>query len=268
MYGRISGLSSHDYHAGPGISSSQLKKAASEIVDYYFPKPYTSAAMDLGTAVHSAILEPDDFERRYIVRPKMDRRTKEGKAAYDDFLATYGARIDAGEIIEIADDVREQACRIRDAVLNHPTAANLFVDGVAEDSFFWNDPETGMLCKCRPDWLRNDGIEVSLKTARNASRREFNRDCVKYGYHLSTAFYRDGLDACGITTQPTVFVVVETDDPRPERVAVYTMCDYYIERGREMYRQGLDAIHRTNSEPGAWKGYPVEIQTLECPTWA
>ena len=39
-----------------------------------------SRAQSLGTLVHKAVLEPDEFEKLYAPMPKFDKRTKAGKA--------------------------------------------------------------------------------------------------------------------------------------------------------------------------------------------
>jgi hypothetical protein len=267
--GVFSGISNEAYHAGPGVSSSQLKAVGESMADYLWPRRKESTAMALGTAAHMAILEPDEFEARVIVSPQIDKRTKAGKAEYAEFIERYGAGIESGEIMELTPAIFAQALQIRDAVHGHPIAAKLFVDGESEVSAFWTDADTGILCKCRPDWLRHDGMEVSLKTARRADLSGFMKDAYAYGYHISTAFYRDGLDALDVAHQPTVHVVVETDDPRPERVAVYVMDDLFIEKGRDAYREALRKIATQAASPkDYWAGYPLEIQTLEAPRWA
>jgi hypothetical protein len=45
-----------------------------------------SPAMKLGTAVHQAILEPYDFHDNYHVAGKIDKRTKAGKASYENAI--------------------------------------------------------------------------------------------------------------------------------------------------------------------------------------
>jgi hypothetical protein len=261
-------IPSDDYHTGPGVSSSQLKAVGDSLADYLWPKRRETSAMALGTAAHLAILEPDLFEKSVVVRPKSDRRTKEGKAEYQAFLDQYGEGLETGALIELTQDVRDHALSLRDAVMGHPIAAQLFTDGRPEVSGYWVDEATGILCKCRPDWLRDDGMEVSLKTARDASDKGFQRDAHAYGYHLSTAFYRDGLDILGVPTQPTAFVIVETDDPRPERVRVMVMDDHFVELGRQKYRAALDRLAAHHAQPDQWTGYPLEITTLEAPAWA
>ena len=256
------------YHGGPGVSSSQLKAVGESLADFLWPRRKESPAMALGTAAHLATLEPDLFESSVVVSPTVDKRTKAGKEEYAAFIERYGADIAAGKILELAPAIFSQALRIRDAVHGHPVAGRLLTEGKPEVSAFWIDDETGILCKCRPDWLRDDGMEVSLKTARRADYEGFMKDAYAYGYHLSTAFYRDGLDACGIANQPTVHVVVETDDPRPERVAVYVLDDDFYAIGHAAYRAALAKIHAKQMQPSIWAGLPLEIQTLKAPAWA
>ena len=44
-------------------------------------------AMQLGRAVHAAILTPTAYKRDFAVTPDIDRRTKAGKEAYEAFCA-------------------------------------------------------------------------------------------------------------------------------------------------------------------------------------
>jgi hypothetical protein len=58
-------------------------------VAYKLQERKETKAMQLGTAVHCLVLEPDEFEKRYFVAPNVNGATKEGKATwakiYEDF---------------------------------------------------------------------------------------------------------------------------------------------------------------------------------------
>ena len=47
-------------------------------------------AMRLGTAIHSAVLTPSQFSKSYIKAPVCDRRTREGKLEWQDFISLHG----------------------------------------------------------------------------------------------------------------------------------------------------------------------------------
>jgi hypothetical protein len=293
-------LSMDDYHGGPGISSSQLKAAGHSMADFAFPVRKESSAMNLGTAAHLAILEPELFDRYYIDNPRPAADWRQEKAA---LILHTGGSIDAvADVLKVKPDTAKKYCEapetlallehfaavppgsvpalspddvalaqaIRDAVMGHPIAGQLFEDGKAEQSFYWQDEATGLLCKCRPDWLRFDGHEISLKTSRSASLEQFQKDAYNMGYHLSTAYYRDGMDILGIPHKPTLIVVAETTDPRPERVSVFALDDEFFLLGRLAYQQGLARIAdlMASDEQARWAGYPLEIQTLTAPAWA
>ena len=72
------------YHSSAGISASGLKLIYKKSVYHYLKrKPFESAAMAFGSAVHAAILEPDTFFDQYHIMPTIDRRTKKGNAGLD-----------------------------------------------------------------------------------------------------------------------------------------------------------------------------------------
>jgi PDDEXK-like uncharacterized protein DUF3799 len=71
------------YFAWNNVSKHQLDSLARSPAHYRAaleqPRKRT-AAMVFGTAVHAAVLEPEEFARCYATDPGIDRRTKAGKA--------------------------------------------------------------------------------------------------------------------------------------------------------------------------------------------
>jgi exodeoxyribonuclease VIII len=98
--GIYAGISNDAYHGGPGVSKSGLDLIARSPLHYwtrYLDPQRTptepTPSMRLGTAIHTAVLEPGEFAKRHHVAPVVDRRTKDGKAAWEAALA---AAEDAG----------------------------------------------------------------------------------------------------------------------------------------------------------------------------
>ena len=91
--GRVFGLSNEEYHAGPGVSKSQLDQIAESPATYIWAKnaPVDEEklkAFDMGSAIHCLLLEPDEFKDRFIIAPPFNRRTNTGKAEEAEFLAS------------------------------------------------------------------------------------------------------------------------------------------------------------------------------------
>ena len=96
-----------------------------------------TAAMLLGNVIHCSVFEPQEFDKRYVVRDKPDRRTKAGKAAWVELQKTVkgtGARI-------ILPHDYDLAMWMRDSVLAHPVAGKLLATpGNAEVTVVWEEP--------------------------------------------------------------------------------------------------------------------------------
>jgi exodeoxyribonuclease VIII len=88
-------MTNAEYHSLPSISKSGLDLIHRAPALYRYrranPTPQTPA-MRWGTLVHTAILEPETMADTYVTAPAVDRRTKEGKAAYEAFLAEWGSK--------------------------------------------------------------------------------------------------------------------------------------------------------------------------------
>ena len=261
-------LSNEAYHAGPGISKSSLDAVAKSPAHYFAryldenrPEREPTAAMIAGTLAHCAVLEPEEFVIRYAVGPDVSKATKEWKA-FEASLA------DGRQAIK--PDQFKQAFAQSTSVRSIPDIADLLSKGFAEVSAYWHDEETGILCKCRPDWVHpcDDGsvIIVDLKTTTDASPREFSRSIAKWRYHVQAAWYADGYaKASGLTVRGFVFAAVETDFPHLP--AAYMLDDDSIDQGRTDYRRNLETYAECLA-CGIWPGYEKEIQLTRIPNWA
>ncbi|NBU59698.1 MAG: exonuclease VIII [Betaproteobacteria bacterium] len=248
-------LSFQAYQAAPAVSKSALWTAVNRSPAHARVEREPSAAMALGTAVHCAVLEPDAFERRYVRGPD-DRRGGKWRDALEEH----------GEALLTSGDY-DDAVRIRDALMRDATIRAL-VGGpmLREASGFWVDPETRLLCRCRPDGYRPDlGLMLDLKTARDARPRGFATSVAEYGYHAQEAFYTDGWKACGQTVDAFVFVAVETTPPHA--VAIYELEPAAVEEGRAHMRVALDLWAKC-AAADAWPAYPPGVQPLDIPQWA
>ncbi|RME56034.1 hypothetical protein D6779_11355 [Candidatus Parcubacteria bacterium] len=241
-----------EYHSLDRVSCSILKKMDCPAKARVFKEP--SAAMDLGTAVHALVLEPD--KDLIAVAPKINRRTKAGKEEWEAFQ-----READGKVILSQDDYNK-ACAMCDSVISHPVAADLFSEGKAEQSILWTDTETGEPCKARLDWLRNDRIVVDLKTARSASPGAFSRATFDLKYHWQCSWYSMAADA-----DDFFFVVVESE--APYICEVYRLTDEAKEVGRSEVMAALEKYHACRIFDH-WPGYSDEpkITMIDLPAWA
>jgi len=265
--GVYAGITNDAYHSGEGISKSGLDLIAKSPLHYWSKyldpdreQQEPTPAMLLGTAIHSAVLEPDKFANDYIVFPKIDRRTKEGKAYYDELVAQA-----AGRTIITADDY--QTCTtIQTNVRQHPAAQVLMQAGEPELSVYWRDEETGVLCKCRPDWMNyKANTIVDVKSTDDASPDAFTRSIVKYGYHVQAAWYLDGFKAA-TGTAPKAFIFAAFEKARPFATAFYYADADMIEVGRQAYRERL-ATYASCLKRDVWPGYPQQLQAISLPMW-
>lgn len=265
--GIYAGLSNAAYHAGPGVSKSQLDVLAKSPFHYWDqyvslnpPPRAETAAMRFGTAVHAAILEPEIFAG-WVVMPDLDGRTKEGKAAKLAAIEEASAR---GTQVISADD-HEKVTAIAESFMSHRHLSPLMrEDGHAELSVYWEDPDTGILCRCRPDWLA-PGFILDLKTTEDASPRGFQRSAYTYRYWVQAAYYLDGLAANGVEVGDFVFAAIEKSSPYA--CAGYTASSQFLDAGREEYKRLL-RILKDCSDRGSYPGYQENIGFLDLPGYA
>lgn len=256
------------YHADPAVSKSHLDQIARSPLHYWsrYVDPdrvpeEPSAAMRLGSALHGLVLEPELFDAQFITAPAVDRRTKAGKADWDAFTA------EAGKRTVLTVDERVQVSRMAEQIWCHKAAAYLLnQDGKAEQTIKWMDVETGLECKCRPDWMINHGqILVDLKTTEDASPAGFQRSLASWRYHVQAAWYMRGV-RMGIAADPEQFIFICVEKKPPYAVAVYASTPLVITAGARIADRDLQRLAECRAT-GSWPSYSDQIETIDLPKW-
>ncbi len=203
-------MTEQEYRAAAGVNKSTLwnmKKTPAHYKYYIDHPPEETASMRLGRAVHSLILTPEQYSSDFAVLPEgIDRRTKAGKEAYEEFMQMHGGK----EILSVSDAA--MIANMAAAVLACPEAVDLLKDTEREKPFFWND-DNGILCKCRMDAVTTGRI-IDIKSAQDADTDVFAREALRYGYHVQTAHYIDAYyKTISSKTPEWYFIVIEKADP-------------------------------------------------------
>lgn len=258
-------MSAEDYRNNEAFSRSQLFKLSKSPAHFKYalenPEVETPA-LAFGTAFHSYVLEKDKFDNEYIVAPKLDRRTKEGKA--------LAAQIEASGKIPISEDTFAQIQAMAESVMSNKYAAALLNGGEHEKSYFWTDKLTGLELKCRPDCrtdLRSTSVIVDLKTTENADTDSFMHSCIKYGYDLQAAMYTQGVSE--IEGKPHRFVFIAVEKTPPYACNVLEADNFIIQKGTKDLNDYLYTLKEC-LETDNWYSYNGkngDLNVISLPGW-
>ncbi|EHG7885017.1 exodeoxyribonuclease VIII [Salmonella enterica] len=253
------------YHAGPGVSKSQLDDIADTPAIYLWRKnapvdTEKTKTLDTGTAFHCRILEPEEFSKRFIIAPEFNRRTSAGKEEEKTFLEECAR---TGRTVLTAEEGRKIELMYQ-SVMALPLGQWLVESaGYAESSVYWEDPETGILCRCRPDKIIPEFHWImDVKTTADIQR--FRTAYYDYRYHVQDAFYSDGYRAQFGEIPTFVFLVASTTaECGRYPVEIFMMGEDAKLAGQREYRRNLQTLAEclNNDE------WPA-IKTLSLPRWA
>lgn len=291
-------LSNEEYHADTNaISRSglmQFRKCPAHYWNAYLnperPLRKDTADMAFGRAFHTLVLEPHLFDEQYCVQDlklpdvdekplKRDLQAEHGKdkgaelyeeakrkeqcqkEARDRILAAFTAKSGGKELITV--DQMASLQLMQQSVLKHLLASRMLTDGVIENSIFWEDKETGVICKTRPDIWRTN-MTVDLKTIVSADERSFRNSVLEYGYHLQAAFNREGiLNATGNDIKTHSFICVEKK--WPHLVAIYYFHQNALDSAHKMFKNALLDFKQCK-ETNCWPSF--ETKQISLPAWA
>jgi len=281
-------ISNEDYHRnphllpGPSLSSSGAKRILSQSpYHFWFDSPLNpnrpaeadKPHLNVGKAAHDLILLSERWEEFYHVLPEGFHSGHTNKWA--EAIAAREVAQKRGQTVlrhEDAAIVKEVADRIRDNKLAMATLTG----GATEETLAWQDPQTGVWLRARPDFrpdsiLMKRGVmavsDLKFMAPTFCSPSGFSRAIDNFGYHQSAAFYSDGIRAIyGHYPTHWVFVVVEKEPPHT--VSIYELPAEDIERGRLLNRRAINLFAQC-LERGEWPAYAEKNpREVGLPPWA
>lgn len=291
--GRVTRDRMETYLKHDGESSSLLKEALKSPRHYLFARngeiePTNRNHFDLGTFVHSALLEPEKFDKVHIL-PVASRAETQGLHT----LIRYYREL-LGEQVDLPlSDLKMSALReqVRLLEARAAEAGHSFVDAThaaivnniritfktygggilprimpyvkTETSMYGKDPSTGLKVKIRPDGLllqENFGMNaiLSVKTTSATSVEAFMRDCAKYRYELAEGMYLKV--ASEITGRPfTSTVMIMAQTVIPFQIAVFYWDAEDLEVGKYKYAQAMDIVKQCR-DASHWPGFDAKAE--------
>ncbi len=228
-------------------------------------------AMEIGSALHAGLIEPDKFSN-YISDDLFltlgSRRTNAYKDAVDRFKAEHPEKTiikdeDFNSILKVLNEVRKS-----------DICNELLSGGEAEMSYYWRNKETGLVCKCRPDYVKigKRSYITEIKKCYDAST--FEKIIVNRRYHIQAVQCLEGIQAvtqCDPENLVFIFMIVETEFPFGIRLMMLKPSDLiYAQKQRLSDMEKLKKCFDTNKFPKYdtknWGVLDIEVANL--PAWA
>ncbi|MCU7961186.1 PD-(D/E)XK nuclease-like domain-containing protein [Shewanella sp. SW32] len=235
------------YHGAIGVSSSKLKLFI-ECPQKYYAKYIAKiipdaekAYFDFGKAIHTVFLQPWLFESSYVCQPE-EIKIRSSKVWY-----AFKEKADAAGQVVLTQAQWDDMPILRQSLESNAKAKALTTGGVAERSIFTRDVETGLIIKCRPDYMIGKLI-IDLKSDASADPRFFGPKAKKLGYHIQDALYTDVAGA-----DEFAFLVVESC--RPFVITAPVILDANVKRlGYLKYRKAMRELKRCMTH-NVWPAY-------------
>lgn len=248
------------YHAYDGISKSGLDLVDVSPAHYAYAEPRKSTrAMEIGTAIHTAILEPKVFRTEYmLLKDVHDRRASEYKQA----VKALGS---SERVLTGTEADRVTGMQIS-AESNSDWIARTKVERYSELSAFVQCPKTGALLRARFDHIGTDAVAVDLKKTQDARYEAFQKSVANYRYHVQDAFYSHIYKL--ITGEPLRgFWFLAIEENAPNTAKMYKLDDEARAIGTRQFMANLEAYAEAEST-GDWATYDTTSELMSLPAWA
>lgn len=252
----IENLCFDDYLKTEGVSKSGLQVILEKSPLHFITKKNEqqkeSAALKMGTLIHTSILEPENIDKNYaVLTEKLDARTKMGKEKKELF-----EKENEGKIVLTLDEFLISQ-EIKKRIASNAFVKSMMKNGKSEMSMFWEYKDTQL--KGRADFI-TENLILDVKTTQDASEKVFTRSIYKYKYHMQAAMYVDGYEA--VTGNKIPFVILAIEKEPPFDFSLFLMDDAFLDHGRILYNEALN-IYKSCVDTGIWHGYDKKIKTLE-----
>ena len=274
------------YRREAGLNQSSLKKILQSPAHYQAAlnqKFAPSAAMEMGTAVHTLVLDgPKAFDSSYFDRGQegkdltvaelkeaLDKKGVEykksaKKADLEDLMYPDGKPIErrtglSSDDYAIVQGMAEQLSRLP----YYQTSNDPEYIKRNEVSIYWD--WFGIQCKARLDSvLVEEGLIVDLKTTMSVEPGLFMKKVIGLGYDFQAAYYAKAAEVA--YGKPFRFVFAAVERTAPFDVQLFEVTDEMMAEGMAMCEDALQLYKLSNSSD-IWEPPVIHQHKLEYPRW-
>jgi PDDEXK-like domain of unknown function (DUF3799) len=275
--GIYSDMPLESYHSpricdGMSLSSTALRTIfIKSPAHYWCHSPYNSHRITepvprhfaVGRAMHHLAMGQDAFDLEFVVPPEYTQdikgtpqpwnlKTKHAKEWVAQQKKTWITHEEIQQILGMANSLARDTFVINSGLLR----------GFVERSVFWQDVETGIWLKIRPDVIPSDqgGEMVDLKTAKSVQWTDMEQAIERHGYDQQFGLMREVLGQLGMPFTAGVLVFVEKTPPYCVRTVELSTAaiDIGVLKNRAALRQFALCWNR-----GHWPGPGRDRQDAE-----
>lgn len=232
-----------DYYEVDRLSNSMIKLLNKSYAHYLGHKQQkTTQAMKVGNAFHAYILEPERFEKEYIVKPPDMNFTKKDGIAWRDEKLNNGLTI-------ITNDEYEFFKSSKQNLENHRLYPLLQGETEIEKEVYFD--YRGIECKGKYDLINHsNNIIFDLKSIANCSKAE---TVARFDYSSQGAFYE--LSSEKTFGKHYTFVLIFCEKEFPNGIKFITLSPETLEYGMKQIDSGIDKYLYLQENPDCFTGY-------------
>ena len=277
------GLDAATYHAANGVNASSFQYIDPERdgcpLTWFSHsngdiKQTETAAMAIGTALHSYVLEHGNFLKEYVILDDLikeelyNEAIEDGSKAkgFSKALSSYKnfknrAAVNGQKVITEEDYLTVASLgKAADAVdelnefLSHPeleTEISIFAELLDHQG-------NNVLCKGRIDALKPNAL-LDLKTTVNTSPVKIGKFIANYKAYVQAAFYLDLCRTVGLVDEHATFSWCFIQKEKPHQATYYTAPEELIRLGRTEYKSWLGWIYDCR-KTGNWPGHSRDVE--------
>lgn len=266
--GLYSGIPIDDYHGqltvGPSVSSSGLRRIFIDSPAHYWDESYLNPqraeqkdkeAFIFGRAAHHLILGEADFRSHFCIQPETYPADGGEKAWNNNATHCRSWKAEAKRCgLTVLTSKQIEAIRgMATGLQANPIVRAGVLRGLIEHSIIWQDEETGIWIKVRPDAIPTSDLEISdLKSAASVSDDAIEKAIGERGYNMQGALVGEGCREV-IGREMQSFSLVFSEKARPHVARVKEVKPGDLADGATQNRAALRMFAKC-LERGVWPG--------------
>jgi exodeoxyribonuclease VIII len=161
-------------------SIKEFAKSPRHFLNYRNKPKKVSPELTYGSALHCMLLEPQEFNNEFVVIPKLDMRTKDGKETY----AKLEAEAEGKTMINA--ELHDEIWSLAEYVKSNPEFEVIMEGAKTEVK---DEVEIYGLPFVRIRDIVKGDATIDIKTVQNGQLDNLTKDFFNYQYHIQSAVY-------------------------------------------------------------------------------